>query len=99
MNNLYIGAIRGRHEMPVDTYLLDKVDDPTDIEGIEKAVDESFSRILSGVETHDTCCFLYVTGLTSVTIAAIKWCLGHGVSVTAMHYDVLTGRYFPQGIS
>ena len=27
---VYAGLIRGRHELPTDTYIFDKIDDPTD---------------------------------------------------------------------
>ena len=29
-NTVYAGLIRGRHELPIDTYIFDKIDDPTD---------------------------------------------------------------------
>lgn len=36
-----IGTVAGRHEMPVDGYILDKVEFPSDIEGIRKDVNHA----------------------------------------------------------
>lgn len=36
-----IGTVAGRHEMPVDGYILDEVVNPSDVEGIRMAVNEA----------------------------------------------------------
>lgn len=46
MKNIKMGLIRGRHEMPVDLYILEKdVADPTDIMAIEQAVAERLGEV------------------------------------------------------
>ncbi|MFR0551627.1 hypothetical protein, partial [Ligilactobacillus salivarius] len=65
MNRLKLGGVAGRHDIPnINGYVLDKVDDPADIEKINSDVKESLDNLnlSSGLD-------LYVTGLTSVTIA------------------------------
>ncbi len=41
---------------------------------------------------------LYITGLTSVALAALSWCAMNGVEVTAMNYDRESGQYLPQSL-
>lgn len=43
-----IGTVAGRHEMPVDGYILDKVENPSDIEGIRKDVNVALMETLGG---------------------------------------------------
>ena len=41
---------------------------------------------------------LYVTGLTSVVLAVAGFCARSGISLTAYHYNSLTGGYIPQKV-
>lgn len=43
-----LGLVAGRHQMPVDDYVLESVSDPTDIDGIRDAVYKSLSAKLDG---------------------------------------------------
>ena len=41
---------------------------------------------------------LYVTGLTSVALEAVKFCFNNSIPVSAWHYDRETGKYVEQVI-
>lgn len=51
MRVLKIGTVAGRHEMPVDGYILDEVVNPSDIEGIRKTVNESLMSSIGDLVT------------------------------------------------
>lgn len=36
MPKIVVGLVKGRHELPVDEYIFEKIEDPSDIESIEK---------------------------------------------------------------
>lgn len=99
-----LGMIKGRHEMPVDTYIIDtEITDVLDFETIERLVDEGLSKTLPLIGfllTDDV--EIYVTGLTSVTIAIVNWINNHLIlrnnlpKVYFMHYDMATKVYKAQ---
>lgn len=82
------GLIKGRHEMPVDAYIFDRIDNVFDF-AYQKAVIDDF---LAGKRAVT----VYVTGLTSVTATLISRCAHFGVALTLMHYDMTSGEYVPQ---
>lgn len=107
-----LGLIRGRHDMPVDGYILESVEDPGDLEGINKAVFKRMAEIFSPHMKEGTVCLpnaleyvdvpayvsgeeldLYITGLTSVAIAAMQFCYQNGITVHPYHYDRETGLF------
>lgn len=92
---LSLGLVAGRHAMPVDNYVLASVADVMDIQSISKAVDESLRSY--GLQSGDVL-NLYVTGLTSVTLAVTSWCVHHGVYLTAWHFNRETGDYISQKV-
>ena len=88
MKTLEIGAVRGRHEMPVDKFIFDEAITNFDI----KAIEDHVSKVLrKEVFRHDGETFdevrLYVTGLTVVTTSVVKWCFDNDVLLLLMHYD------------
>lgn len=117
MKTLKLGTVAGRHDLPVEQYILKAVEDPSDIDGITNAVERSLSEILSpymgitarqpidSADYTDLPCYtcsvdvdLYVTGLTSVVIAALAVFARNGVHCRAMHFDRETGAYSPQPV-
>lgn len=97
MKTLEIGAVRGRHEMPVDKFVFDEAITNFDI----KAIEDHVSKVLrQEVFRHDGETFdevrLYVTGLTVVTTSVVKWCFNNDVSLFLMHYDTVTKDYVEQ---
>lgn len=90
-----LGLIKGRHDMPVDAYILREIADPTDINAIDKAVAEAMPALVGNAYKVD----LYVTGLTVALISVINWCLMHGVQPTFWHYDTSTGKYYGQDLA
>ena len=99
-----LGMIKGRHEMPVDTYIIDtEIIDVLDFETIERLVGEGLSKTLPLIGfllTDDV--EIYVTGLTSVTISIIKW-INKNIALTDnspkvyfMHFDMAKKEYKAQ---
>lgn len=96
--------IKGRHEMPVDTYIIDtEITDVLDFETIERLVDEGLSKTLPLIGfllTDDV--EIYVTGLTSVTIAIVNWInknivlTNESPKVYFMHFDMAKKEYKAQ---
>lgn len=97
MKTLEIGAVRGRHEMPVDTFVFDNAIVNFDIKEIE---DHVANRMDQEVFSRDGITYgavvLYVTGLTVVTTSVMKWCVEHDITLTLMHYNTATQNYDPQ---
>lgn len=95
MRTIKLGLISGRHELPVDAYILQEVTDPTDLPGIHISVYQSLDTLLKNVDSDDFV-ELYVTGLTSVTIEAIQYLIEHKIVYKSMHFDRDTGGYIEQ---
>ena len=97
MKTLYIGAVRGRHEMPVDKFVFDEAITNFDIKAIEDHVNTVLDK---EVFRHDGETFdavrLYVTGLTVVTTSVVKWCFNNDVVLSLMHYDTEKRYYVEQ---
>lgn len=97
MKTLEIGAVRGRHEMPVNKFVFDEAITNFDIKEIEDYVT---NRMNQEVFCHDGITYsavtLYVTGLTIVTTSVMKWCVDHDITLTLMHYNTATQNYDPQ---
>ena len=97
MKTLEIGAVRGRHEMPVDKFVFDEAITNFDIKAIEDHVNTVMNK---EVFRHDGETFdevrLYVTGLTVVTTSVVKWCFNNDVALSLMHYDNVAQDYVEQ---
>lgn len=97
MKTLEIGAVRGRHEMPVDKFVFDEAITNFDIKAIEDHVNTVMNK---EVFRHDGETFdevrLYVTGLTVVTTSVVKWCFSHDVGLLVMQYDNVAQDYVEQ---
>lgn len=98
-----LGLIRGRHEMPVDDYVPNSVKDVMDFEEIERKVFLKLSEVISLKLVTDNTAWsynvnlvIYVTGLSSVMAAVIKYCAKMNINLTLMHYNIETHEYKPQ---
>ena len=110
-NALEVGLIKGRHEMPVDKYIIEKeIADVFDFTSISEQIKQFLIEncnlrveVDCPIDAYcDTECHrgdalkVYVTGLTAVTAELIKLCAINGVKLTLMHYNSATGDYVPQ---
>ena len=86
--HIRLGAIKGRHQMPVNQYIFDGEVNPLDLAGIYSHIREK----IGGYQSVD----LYVTGLTVVTAAVIHICYQDNIGLTLYHYDRESGDYYPQ---
>lgn len=106
MERIKMGTIKGRHPLPVDGYIIDAVENPSDIDGIQHAVRTKMCNIFDNhISTKCGICYksdigldLYVTGLTSVTAEIIAECAVNGIPLTLYHYNTQNGGYVPQVI-
>lgn len=109
METVVVGLIKGRHDMPVPSYIFeDDIENMFDYHEIRKHIAEfihskvgvDFNRISSGDEYNSNRgqkhLRVYVTGLTSVSCELVDVCNKAGVPLTLMHYDRDTGSYRPQ---
>lgn len=80
-----------RHPIPGNPPAIfpENIPDPTDFESLFRAADEV---IPEGTETLD----LYVTGLTSGTLAVASVCFCRGITLNAFHFDRESGDYKSQ---
>ena len=92
---LKLGAVEGRHVIKsIDGYVLHAVEDVTNLNGIEKAVFASLDEKLVGYNK----LALYVTGLTSVVLAVVKYCYANDIELSCYHFDRDNNSYFEQVI-
>lgn len=96
MKVLEIGAVRGRHEMPVDTFVFDNAIVNFDIPEIENHVDKLLLDLVFDQHQGEVTIKLYVTGLTVVTTAVVAWCFNHQIPLSLMHYDNVAQDYVEQ---
>ena len=92
MTDIKVGLIKGRHNLPVEEYIFDKIENVLDFEALRR-------RATQWVEDHCEIgrpVTLYVTGLTAATVAVVEACARQGVNITLMHYNASTGEYEPQ---
>lgn len=88
-----VGLVKGRHEMPVDEYVFDQIEDVLDFEAMCGA---SFYYFLGLKDRGVTRVHLYVTGLTAALIECINTCVTISMPLTFWHYDTSSGEYKQQ---
>lgn len=111
-NTVYADLIRGRHELPTNTYVFDEIDDTMDFAHM---YDVAFNFITTHCNLYIDCghginqqsyidievfrgtpLVVYVTGLSAALAAVIRACAENGVPLTLMHYDRESDTYKPQ---
>lgn len=108
------GLVAGRHPLPVELYVFETVQNPTDFEGMQRVADQwvfdhckpevHFGVGPSQTDYTDvpmnigTPLVLYVTGLTAALAAVVGACHRMGVPLTLMHYDSLREKYISQEV-
>ena len=85
---LTAGLVRGRHEMPVDGYLFDVIENVLDFDQMREVLEQ---RLQNVSELN-----LYVTGLTAATVEVMNYCVRHQVRLTLYHFDRESGEYVAQ---
>ena len=96
---LTVGAIRGRHELPVSKYVMDgAIPDVTDTASIQLAVASRLDQLISETGRPIVQIKLYVTGLTVVSMAVVNYCQRRGLALLCYHYDNKASAYYPQRV-
>lgn len=107
-----LGVCAGRHEMPVDNFIFDKIEDPTDVKALEAKALEWYRSNVTPLreEGLNVDINIYVTGLTVATVAIVKafiheheWaidndypCIVHNGNIVLWHFDAVGKGYYPQ---
>lgn len=86
------GLCAGRHELPCNTFIFNKVKDPMDFQ----ALYEQAMEILAPYAGQHIA--IYVTGLSTLLGAVTSVCANLGCSLVLKHYDRNLGAYKPQFI-
>ena len=84
-----IGLIEGRHEMPVERYLLPA--NVADLVGFHGGLYEAAYN--AGLETNPGPVTLYITGLTVAAIGAVDGLRDAGCEITLANFDRESGDY------
>ena len=93
-NILTIGTCSGRHEMPVNEFIFNNaVEDVTDVESINNTVKAVLDAKLGDDKN---IIHLYVTGLTVLSMAVVKYCVDNQISLVLYHFDMATKSYYSQ---
>ena len=108
LEKIEVGLIKGRHDMPVDNYIFEKVEDMFDYNGIREHIVHFINTEVGVKYAEDGIVYtskglkqlvVYVTGLTAVACEVVDICNSMGVPLTLMHYDRDTGEYRAQVLS
>ena len=91
-----IGLIKGRHELPVESYIFDSIEDVTDITAIESKALDRFKQVYVRGEL-----VIYAeTGMTFALVAVLNAAIAmNWLTVVVMHFDAVNKTYFPQTIA
>lgn len=91
---MVVGLVKDRHEMPVNEYIFNRIDD--DIMFDYHRLDAIVSNFIKNKLRDSKDLIVYVTGLTCCTASVIKMCYHHKINLTLMHHNISNGKYFPQ---
>ena len=87
-----LGLIRNRHEMPVDDFIFETIDDVTDLDWLHQVSLDKL-KCLSSDKLG-----IYVTGLSTALVAALNACRYLGINVELYHYNRDTDSYYAQQV-
>lgn len=109
-----VGVCAGRHEMPVDNFIYDKIDDPTNVQALEETAWKWYRETVvplrnKGLHVDIN---IYVTGLTVATVAILKvlihcheWAIDddyptrvHNGEISLWHFDSVGQKYYSQSV-
>lgn len=98
MIRIDVGLCQGRHDMPVDEYVFaHTIVDPFNFTLLECEAVGRFRELLGDIKGSECILRLYVSGLTSATIAAVNAARNVGIGcVYVMHYSHADGKYYAQ---
>ena len=104
MEQLTIGLVEGRHDLPVADFIYQEGDItfPLDMGHLARIADKRLSELgaVSSFEDrfNPSCIDVYVTGLTAATTAVIRVALVKGYLLTLHHFDRDSQTWLPQQI-
>lgn len=102
-----VGLVKDRHDMPVEKFIFDKVQESVmfKYEELDKIVVDFIKNEVGLKKDKETgelvgtkSLVVYVTGLTCCIGSVIKICHNYSVNLTLMHYNIKNGEYYKQVI-
>lgn len=90
-NMVSLGLCRGRHELPVDKYVFDEINDVNN-------TDAMYARAIKAIPVGCTRIDLYITGLTAAAMSVVRACAHFGIALVCYNFDRETGKYIPQRV-
>lgn len=114
MATVNVGVCSGRHEMPVDNFVFDTIEDPTNVNALEETAWKWYRDTVLPLrkEGFNVDINIYVTGLTVATVAILKvlvdrheWAIDddyparvHNGEIFLWHFDAVGKKYYSQSI-
>jgi len=97
MDNIKLGLVEGRHDLPVTDFIYQEGDItfPLDMGKLAEIADKRLSKL--GAITY-TSLDIYVTGLTAATLAVMRVAFVRGYLVTFHHFDRDSGTWLSQDV-
>lgn len=92
-----VGMIAGRHDLPVDNYIFEEIENVFSFKTIRSKVVQFIQENFKYEDSFKNL-IVYVTGLTPVTVEIVSVCVRSHIALTLMHYDKYSGKYIPQYI-
>lgn len=92
-----VGMIAGRHDLPVDNYIFEKIENVFSFKTIRSKVVQFIKENFKYEDSFKSL-IVYVTGLTPVIAEIVSVCVRSHIALTLMHYDKYSGKYIPQYI-
>jgi len=98
MENVRVGLITGRHPMPVDEYLINKVDNALlsadRMNDLRKLINTAVNEFSNNHKVEDGPIDLYLTGLSIVQHIAVQFLSDYGYIVRLFNYDRMADDYY-----
>lgn len=86
------GLIRNRHQMPVDDFIFESINDVTDLDWLHQVSLDKLRNLSSSNVG------IYVTGLSTALVAVLNACRYLGINVELYHYNRDTDSYYAQQV-
>lgn len=103
MINITVGLCKGRHAMPVDEFIFDRIDNVNNYAAMGEVVRDFLMPLIYDHKDEDITLTVYVTGLTAAMLATVHEVAklnakGYKIHLDALNYDMIAGNYNRQSV-
>jgi FMN-dependent NADH-azoreductase len=94
MKQVQVGLVKGRHDLPVENYIFEEIQDVMEFDRLKKEAYQKLNKVVTELGENDKI-VVYVTGLTAATIAVVNAWLQFRcqAGLVFRHYDRETGSW------